>query len=193
MCTIFSPQKRLETEHLIPAPQVSHTGSRKASASPGFLHACLARHCSAPWSLCAQALCRIESFCRPSSQRSSLFSPRHLPPFLCGRSRSQPIAPISAAPALSLFGWEPLPCVIIVPSPRTAAPDHSLCSGQEPLAAALLYRSRSVIGAFFPTARRLPLCAVPAKQLFRAPSSARRLLPCAACCRSRPSACRRRE
>ena len=30
MCTIFSPQKRLETEYLIPAPQVSHTGSHSS-------------------------------------------------------------------------------------------------------------------------------------------------------------------
>ena len=51
------------------------------SADHVSLHACPARHCSAPWSLCAQAFCRTESFCRPSSQRSSLFSPRHLPPF----------------------------------------------------------------------------------------------------------------
>ena len=50
---------------LSPAPQVSHTGSRKASASPGFLHACLARHCSAPLSLCAQT----PSERKPSSAR----------------------------------------------------------------------------------------------------------------------------
>ena len=29
------------------------------------LHACPARHCSAPWFFCARAFCRTESFCRP--------------------------------------------------------------------------------------------------------------------------------
>ena len=90
------------------------------SADHVSLHACPARHCSAPWSLCAQAFCRTESFCRPSSQRSSLFSPRHLsprcydrsrfralssfhshalrhlPPLCFGRSRSQPSASTQA-------------------------------------------------------------------------------------------------
>ena len=90
------------------------------SADHVSLPACPARHCSAPWFFCARAFCRTESFCRPSSQRSSLFSPRHLsprcydrsrfralssfhshalrhlPPLCFGRSRSQPSASTQA-------------------------------------------------------------------------------------------------
>ena len=91
MCTIFSPQKRLEIEHLIPAPQVLHTGSRKASATPGFLHACLARHCSAPLSLCAQT----PSERKPSSARYRSLITRSARV----RSRSQPL--FSIVPGLS--------------------------------------------------------------------------------------------
>ena len=90
------------------------------SADHVSLHACPARHCSAPWFFCARAFCRTESFCRLSSQRSSRFSPRHLsprcydrsrfralssfhshalrhlPPLCFGRSRSQPSASTQA-------------------------------------------------------------------------------------------------
>ena len=91
------------------------------SADHVSLHACPARHCSAPWSLCAQAFCRTESIFRPASLLDRRFSPRHLttpfgrvrsrfralssfhshalrhlPPLCFGRSRSQPSASTQA-------------------------------------------------------------------------------------------------
>ena len=142
------------------------------SADHVSLPACPARHCSAPWSLCAQVF---------------LQNGKLLPPVITAQ---QPF--LSAAPVSAMLRQEPLPCAVIVPFPRTAAPASALL-WQEPLTAVSLYPDNLSSGPFLIPARRLPLCAVPAKQLFRAPSSARRLLPCAACCRSRPSACRRRE
>ena len=171
MCTIFSPQKRLETEHLIPAPQVSHTGSRKASASPGFLHACLARHCSAPLSLCAQT----PSERKPSSARyRSLItaSPRGT----CLRDATTGAASVRCHRSI------PTHCGTCLRFALAGAA-HS----RQPLP------RQSVIGTF-PHPRSAAAAVRCARETFVPCSfSARRLLPCAACCRSRPSACRRRE
>ena len=62
---------------------------------------------------------------------------------------------------------EPLPCAVIVPFPRTAAPASALL-WQEPLTAVSLYPGNLSSEPSFVPARRLPLCAVP-QITFRAP------------------------